>query len=95
MTEKLPFLLDSRLSLGTMHNLVSVERSVLLGTCLIKESAPSTYLPGGVSLIHSTFLSILVLDFLLVISEDKLLPQEMRLSKFVARLIVACQKSIP
>ena len=39
MTEKLPFLLDS---LGTMHNLVSVERSVLLGTCLIKESAPST-----------------------------------------------------
>ena len=41
MTEKLPFLLDSRLSLGTMHNSVSVERSVLLGTCLIKESAPS------------------------------------------------------
>ena len=42
MTEKLPFLLDSRLSLGIMHNSVSVEQSVLLGTCLIKESAPST-----------------------------------------------------
>ena len=38
MTEKLPFLLDSRLSSGTMHNSVSVELSVLL----LKESAPST-----------------------------------------------------
>ena len=37
---------------------------------LIKESASTTLFTGGVSLVCLSFLSIMVWDFLLVISED-------------------------
>ena len=69
MTEKVQFPQESRLSSETTNNSLLVEW-VFKGISLIKVSASTTLLTGDVSLVCFSFLSRMVWDFLLVISED-------------------------
>ena len=69
MTEKVQFPQESRLSSETTNNSLLVEW-VVKGISLIKVSASTTLFTGDVSLVCFSFLSRMVWDFLLVISED-------------------------